>query len=85
MPRGPDDIRSEARRDRDRILYSVAWRRLGGVTQVVTPFEDMALMHNRLTHSEKVAQVARSIADLAGREAVHASDIAEALSLRLEE
>ncbi|MET9224377.1 dGTP triphosphohydrolase [Lentzea sp. NPDC003310] len=63
VPRGPDDIRSEARRDRDRILYSVAWRRLGGVTQVVTPFEDMALMHNRLTHSEKVAQVARSIAE----------------------
>jgi dGTPase len=61
--RGTQDTRSEARRDRDRILYSVAWRRLGGVTQVVTPFEDMALMHNRLTHSEKVAQVARSIAE----------------------
>lgn len=62
-PRNPQDTRSEARRDRDRILYSVAWRRLGGVTQVVTPFEDMTLMHNRLTHSEKVAQVARSIAE----------------------
>ncbi|ONI71035.1 hypothetical protein ALI144C_51735 [Actinosynnema sp. ALI-1.44] len=62
-PRSPHDTRSEARRDRDRVLYSVAWRRLGGVTQVVTPFEDMALMHNRLTHSEKVAQVARSIAE----------------------
>ncbi|MGW6447426.1 deoxyguanosinetriphosphate triphosphohydrolase family protein [Lentzea sp. NPDC055074] len=63
LARGIQDTRSEARRDRDRILYSVAWRRLGGVTQVVTPFEDMALMHNRLTHSEKVAQVARSIAE----------------------
>lgn len=30
---------------------------------MVTPFEDIALMHNRLTHSEKVAQVARSIAE----------------------
>ncbi|MGX7825800.1 deoxyguanosinetriphosphate triphosphohydrolase family protein [Actinokineospora sp. 24-640] len=62
-PRDSADTRSDARRDRDRILYSVAWRRLGGVTQVVTPFEDMALMHNRLTHSEKVAQVARSIGE----------------------
>ncbi|MFC7614569.1 deoxyguanosinetriphosphate triphosphohydrolase family protein [Actinokineospora soli] len=52
-----------ARRDRDRVLYSAAWRRLGGVTQVITPFDDSALPHTRLTHSEKVAQVARSIAE----------------------
>lgn len=57
------DRRSEGRRDSDRILYTQAWRRLAGVTQVLTPFEDMPLIHNRLTHSEKVAQVARSIAD----------------------
>ncbi|WHT21865.1 dNTP triphosphohydrolase [Crossiella sp. CA-258035] len=62
LSKQPADTRSEARRDRDRILYSVAWRRLGGVTQVITPFEDIALMHNRLTHSQKVAQVAKSIA-----------------------
>lgn len=60
----PGDVRSGAQRDRDRILYSAAWRRLGGVTQVITPFEDLPLMHNRLTHSEKVAQVARSIAEV---------------------
>jgi len=60
---GAGDTRSEARRDKDRIFYSVSWRRLAGVTQVVTPFEDIALMHNRLTHSEKVAQVSRSIAE----------------------
>ena len=59
----PRDTRSPARRDRDRVLYSAAWRRLGGVTQVITPFEDSALLHTRLTHSEKVAQVARSIAE----------------------
>lgn len=54
--------RSEASRDADRVLYSAAWRRLAGVTQVVTPFEGQATLHNRLTHSEKVAQVARAIA-----------------------
>lgn len=58
-----DDTRSESQRDRDRIIYSSAWRRLAGVTQVVTPFSDLPLLHNRLTHSEKVAQVARSIAE----------------------
>ncbi|WP_405066908.1 dNTP triphosphohydrolase [Kribbella sp. NBC_01510] len=57
------DVRSQAQRDRDRILYSAAWRRLTGVTQVITPFDDLPLMHNRLTHSEKVGQVARSIAE----------------------
>lgn len=30
---------------------------------MITPFTEMPLMHNRLTHSEKVAQVARSIAE----------------------
>jgi dGTPase len=60
--RGVADSRSEASRDRDRVLYSWHWRRLGGVTQVMSPFDDVRLLHNRLTHSEKVAQVARSIA-----------------------
>ncbi|WP_080989660.1 MULTISPECIES: deoxyguanosinetriphosphate triphosphohydrolase family protein [Mycolicibacterium] len=58
-----NDARNEGQRDRDRIIYSPSWRRLGGVTQVVTPFTELPLLHNRLTHSEKVAQVARSIAD----------------------
>lgn len=57
------DQRSEARRDRDRVVYSTAWRRLAGVTQVISPFDENALVHNRLTHSEKVAQVARTIAE----------------------
>ncbi|WP_157931518.1 deoxyguanosinetriphosphate triphosphohydrolase family protein [Mycobacteroides abscessus] len=57
------DQRDEAQRDIDRITYSTAWRRLAGVTQVVTPFSDRPLLHNRLTHSQKVAQVARSIAE----------------------
>ena len=46
----------------DRITYSWAWRRLDGVTQVLTPYSDYPTWHNRLTHSEKVAQVSRTIA-----------------------
>lgn len=53
--------RTEAQRDADRILYSSAFRRLGGVTQVVAAREEGHLFHNRLTHSLKVAQLARRI------------------------
>jgi dGTPase len=56
------DPRSEARRDRDRIIYSIEFQRLVGVTQVVSPTERFPV-HNRLTHSLKVAQVGRSIAE----------------------
>jgi dGTPase len=55
--------RSESRIDRDRILQSWAFRRLEGVTQIVTPDQSGHLMHSRLTHSMKVGQVARRIAD----------------------
>ncbi|MFC5268114.1 deoxyguanosinetriphosphate triphosphohydrolase family protein [Kribbella qitaiheensis] len=41
--------------DYDRVLYSSAFRRLDGVTQVVASNE-IPLFHNRLTHSLKVAQ-----------------------------
>jgi dGTPase len=58
----PPDNRSEAERDRDRILYSSAFRRLAGVTQVVAASEGH-VFHNRLTHTLKVAQVARRIAE----------------------
>lgn len=55
--------RSESRIDRDRILQSWAFRRLEGVTQIVTPDQSGHLMHSRLTHSMKVGQVGRRIAD----------------------
>lgn len=59
----PPDKRSQAQRDRDRLLYSSAFRRLGGVTQVVWAKEEGLLFHNRLTHSLKVAQVGRRIGE----------------------
>jgi dGTPase len=43
-------------RDRDRILYATAFRRLAEVTQVVSS-RGAHVFHNRLTHSLKVAQV----------------------------
>lgn len=57
-----DDQRSPFERDRDRILYSRAFRRLGEVTQVVHVGESHTY-HNRLTHSLKVAQVGRRLAE----------------------
>src|SRR5262245_11508491 len=48
--------------DRDRIVASPFFARLGGVTQVVSA-SGSGLLHNRLTHSLKVAQVARAIAE----------------------
>lgn len=61
-PGNPDDGRSPARRDRDRILYSSALRRLSGITQVISPTENQPI-HNRLTHTLEVAQIGRSIAE----------------------
>lgn len=43
-------------KDCDRVLYSSAFRRLNGVTQVVSA-DETVLFHNRLTHSLKVAQI----------------------------
>jgi dGTPase len=57
-----------AERDRDRILYSSAFRRLGGVTQVLGASE-IQLLHNRLTHSLKVAQIGRRLAERILRDA----------------
>ena len=61
----PDDsgrLQEEASKDFDRILYSTAFRRLGGVTQVVAANE-LGLFHNRLTHTLKTAQVGARIAN----------------------
>src|SRR5690625_33796 len=55
------DYRTPAQRDRDRILQTSALRRLADVTQVVAPREGH-LFHNRLTHTIKVAQLAKRLA-----------------------
>jgi dGTPase len=57
------DQREHYQRDRDRILYASAFRRLAEVTQVVSPAEG-EVFHNRLTHTLKVAQVALRLAEM---------------------
>jgi dGTPase len=83
-----DDYRSRTARDRDRVLYCSAFRRLTGVTQVVSADETL-LFHNRMTHTLKVAQIARRLAeslidrsanDLAGGPGID-PDAAEAAAL----
>lgn len=59
---GASDQRGAGQRDRDRILYSSAFKRLNGVTQVVAASEG-TIFHNRLTHSLKVAQLGRRLAE----------------------
>lgn len=56
-PRKQPRWRSQSQRDHDRLLYSSAFQRLGGITQV-TASETGQPFHTRLTHSLKVAQVA---------------------------
>jgi dGTPase len=53
--------RTEGQIDRDRIIYSPYFARLAEVTQVRSV--DGFLVHNRLTHSLKVAQLARRLAE----------------------
>jgi dGTPase len=60
--------------DRERILFSPAFRRLAHVTQVVDPTEGQ-VFHNRLTHSLRVGHTSRHIAEyllLTQQEAVEA-------------
>ncbi len=57
--------RTEAQRDHDRILYTSAFQRLAGITQIAAP-ESGLTIHNRLTHTLKVAQVARRLAKRLG-------------------
>ncbi|HLG99150.1 MAG TPA: HD domain-containing protein [Bryobacteraceae bacterium] len=67
VPEQRQDYRTAAQIDRDRILYSPALARLAEVTQVVGA-ERGHVFHNRLTHSFKVAQLARRLAEKLLRE-----------------
>ena len=54
--------REPFQKDRDRILFSSAFRRLNGVTQIVRTGE-ADVFHTRLAHTLKVAQVGRRLAE----------------------
>lgn len=74
--RGPRGPRDAFQRDRDRIVHSVAFRRLRHKTQVfIAPDGDHFRV--RLTHSIEVAQIGRTIARALGLN----EDLTEALCL----
>lgn len=71
---GVPDQRTESERDRDRILYSSAFQRLGGITQIVRAGE-ADVFHTRQQHTIKVAQIGRRLAQaLAVRQPTEAID-----------
>ena len=70
------DYRSAYQRDRDRIIYSTAFRRLEYKTQVFVNHEG-DYYRTRLTHTLEVAQIAKSIA----RALRLNEDLAEAIAL----
>src|ERR1700751_726849 len=60
-PAPPSPYRNDFQRDRDRVIYSRAFRRLEAKTQVFTRrYSDH--FRNRLTHTIEVAQIARTVA-----------------------
>lgn len=54
------DIRTEFKRDYDRLIFSAPFRRLQNKTQVF-PLPGSIFVHNRLTHSLEVASVGMSL------------------------
>jgi dGTPase len=79
IPEDKPENRSEAERDHDRVLYTTALQRLAGITQIAAP-EAGVTIHNRLTHTLKVAQVARRISKRIGL-AVDRQEVAAAAAL----
>ena len=76
FPEPDQEYRSPFQRDRDRILHSSAYRRLSGKMQVFTG--EMGDYHRtRLTHTQEVSSIARTIA----RATRLNEDLVEALAL----
>jgi dGTPase len=76
-PVSKGDDRSQFQRDRDIILYTSAFKRLSGITQVVSAHSGH-VFHNRLTHTLQVAQVGRSLAE---KLRLHQPELADLLGL----
>ncbi|WP_410675711.1 deoxyguanosinetriphosphate triphosphohydrolase family protein [Amycolatopsis sp. cmx-4-68] len=77
-----DPFRTPYQRDRDRVLYSSAFRRLSGVAQVAAVNEQRVL-HNRLTHSLKVAQLGRRLVQqLKHRESTEGRELRKVSGIR---
>ncbi len=76
MPTETHHYRTDFMRDRDRIMYCSAFRRLAGKTQIyLTGTNDH--QRNRLTHTLEVSQIARTISN-----ALHLDcDLTEAIAL----
>lgn len=70
------DLRNKFIRDRDRIIYSKAFRRLNGKTQVFLTGNDDHI-RNRMTHTLEVSQIARTISKELGLNV----DLTEAIAL----
>ena len=72
----PDDpYRTPFQRDRDRVIHSAAYRRLGNKTQVFITFEGEHY-RTRLTHTEEATQIAVTVARALGAN----EDLSEAIS-----
>ncbi len=73
---GEDPFRTAFQRDRDRIVHSAAFRRLGNKTQVFL-YDEGDHYRTRLPHTLEVSQIARSIARILSLN----EDLAEAIVL----
>jgi dGTPase len=56
------DQRTQFQRDRDRVLYSSAFQRLAGITQIARAGEE-SVFYTRQQHTIKVAQIGRRLAE----------------------